>query len=808
MGLLPAMVWAQPTAHASGAELVRAIRETGLDPEHCYLVRDLAFARDDIKLFFNHGYLIFLKPIAGQRIAALFTGGQDEDEDEADGELLLLPPRRDERQSLAKFARTPNLDEHFRSALLTFTDATDQELLDAIAAGGRGRRDPEYGAKLARQWDAVVQNLNSSLAQRIVADLLSPAPAGGGFLFASLQSVRLGNFDVIFDPLGDDQILAGQLSLRDGAYAYDVWTSFEARSVRLGGPPLYEPPYRVVRYAITAALDETLHLRATTTATIETGNRPVAVMHFAISHAEQITSARLNGAPVEVLYQESTRSRALRADENDLFLVIAPQLLAPGTTHVLELEHEGDVIVARGSGVYSVAARANWYPRGSLEFARYELEFRYPRDLSLVTPGDIVEDRVAGDFRITRRLVPEPIRVAGFNLGHFSRASKTVNGVTVDVYGNRGLDPALAPRPRATVLPAQVRPLFRGGASAASQPTTIIQIPPPPDPLARLEAVATDVSESLAYFSSLFGPLPLKTLTVSPMPGTLGQGFPGLIYLSTLSYIDEAQRPGGAQDVRQRRFFSDLMAPHEVAHQWWGNVVSTAAYQDEWILEGLAHYSAMLWLEKKRGAAVLQAELNDFRLDLLAPSTDGATVDAYGPLSWGYRLEAARNPDTWRVITYEKGAWVFHMMRKRMGDARFFQMLAALRQRFERKPVRTVDLQLLFREFAGVSQETAEGFFASWVRSTGIPAVRIRYSTSGRAPNVRVQGTISYEDSAQRGVPADFDTELPLEIQFPNGERRIEWVRTGEGTEPFVLTLPRAPARISLASTFTLATER
>ncbi len=795
--LAPLLSWGQSAT--AGADLARAIRETGLDPDQAYAVRDLAFSRDAIKLFFNDGYLIFSKPVAGERISAVFATGN---EDTADGELLLLPPRPDERRSLSKFTRTPNLDEHFETALLTFTDSTAKLLLAELAAG-RGRPTPEAGRALAARWDPVIAALNESLAQRITGDLLSPVRPGGGFLFVALQGKTLGKFDVIFDPLADDQILTGQLSERTAAYSYDVWTSFPARNAG----KREEPGYKVSAYQIQAALDESLSLTATTRMTLTVGEHPGRVFAFGISRAEHVTTARLDGVPVEVVFQESNRTRALRADENDLFLVVAPATLEPGSTHELVLEHSGDVIVDQGSGVYSVGARSNWYPRLALEFAQYDLAFRYPKGLTLVTAGEIVEDRIEGDVHIIRRRTPTPVRVAGFNLGNYARISHEAGGITVDVYGNRGLDPALAPKPKTTIVTQNIRPLFRGGPTQQTQTTTITQTPPAPDPLGRLEAVAADVSGSLQFFSSAFGPPPLKTLTVSPVPGTQGQGFPGLIYLSTLSYLEETQRPQNVQENRQRLFFTDLMAAHEVAHQWWGNIVGPEGYQDEWIMEGLAHYSALMWLEKKRGSAAMLAELNSFRLNLLASSPDGVTVDSYGPLTWGYRLESARNSETWRTITYEKGAWIFHMLRQRLGEQRFVAMLGQLRARFEYKSITTQALQSLVKEY-GVAAEAVDTFFDSWVRSSGIPAARVRFTTTGRAPSVRVSGTVTYEQSAQRGVSGDFGTELPLEITLPNGTRRIEWVRTADRAEPFSFTLPQAPAKIGLASTATLATER
>ncbi len=805
LALLHGLLCAQTPPSSSGADLARAIRTAGLDPDQCYRVRDLAFARDEIKLFFNDGLLIFSKPVAGERLSAIFVGI----EDPADGELLLLPPTRDERQSMAKFTRTPNLDEHFHTALLTFTDSTARDLLQEIAAG-KGRPARVEGKQLEAEWAPVVNNLNESLVQRITGDLLSATRPGGGFLFVALQSNRLGNFDVIFDPLGDDQILAGQLAERAGFYAYDVWTSFPARSIRTGTVPPYQLPARITSYKISAALDETLRLKATTKATVLVGSAPVRALTFGISRAEQVTAARMDGAPVELLFQESARSRALRADENDLFLVVATQPMAPGSNHEIELEHEGDVIADRGAGVYSVGARSNWYPRITLEFADYEVEFRYPKDLTLVSPGDVLEDRTEGDVHITRRRTSGPIRVAGFNLGNYARSSKTTDGLTVDVYGNRGLDPALAPRPRATVVPQPVRPLYRGQPANGPATTTVIQTPAPPDPLGRLDAVAADVAESLQFYASMFGQPSLKTLTVSPIPGTTGQGFPGLIYLSTLSYIEEAQRPENTRDTRLKTFFSDLMVAHEVAHQWWGNIVGTSGYQDDWIMEGLAHYSALLWIEKKRGPQAMQTELNEFRTDLLLSSIDGGTTDSYGPLSWGYRLEAARNTDTWRVITYEKGAWVFHMLRQRLGETKFFQLLKQLRARYEFRTVSTRELRALVKEIVApaASADAIDAVFDSWIQSTGVPSVRVRYTSTGRAPSVRVSGTIVYENSEERGVHSDFATELPLEITFANGTRRIEWVRSEEGTQPFSLTLPQPPTKIELLSTATLATSR
>ncbi len=766
---------------------MRAVRGAGLDPTQCYRVRDLGLFKEDIKLYFNDGYLIFSKPVAGEPIAAIFTS----DVEGGDGEILLLPPQRGERQSMARFTGSPNLDEHFHTALLIFTDDSGRNLLESIRKGA-GREAPEMGPLLMDQWSPVVSNLLDSFAQRIAGDLLSPGRPDGLLLLA-LGGKKLGTFDVVYDPAAGEQIMAGRLVERNQKLFYDVWASFAARRFRARTEPPPEPAYSLNQFHIEASLDEDLRLRARTSARLKIGPRPLRVFSFEISRAEQVTAARVDGVPAELLVRESNRSRALRADENDLFLLATPDFLAPGSAHQVEFEHEGSVIATPGNGVYSVGARSNWYPASGGAFADYDLVFRYPKRLTLVTPGAIVSDTVEGDWRITERRTSVPVRVAGFNLGDYQKISATAAGLTVDVFGNRRLDPALQPPPQISTITRAIQPSPR--APRRQESTAIVQPSPPPDPLARLNMLAADVSACFQYFSELFGPPPLRTLTVSPIPGTFGQGFPGLVYLSTLSYLDPADRPPGARSASMQTFFSDLMEAHEVAHQWWGNTVTERSYQDEWLMEGLAHYSALLWLEKKKGPKALEQVMADFQADLLKTGEDNQTLESAGPLTWGYRLEGSPDRDAFRVITYEKSAWILHMLRQRMGTDRFLKLLAEIRRDFEFHPVGTADLMELVMKSAppGFPQESIEMFFDNWVYSTGIPALQLRYTFKGKAPAWKISGTVE-----QSSVDPNFSAEVPVQIQFAKGAPQTIWVRTSSEPAPFSVTLKQAPIKLEI----------
>ena len=117
---------------ATASETAVALREAAFDGQRCYRVRDLSLIREDVKLFLTDGYLILAKPVAGAPLAAFFSA----ETEQGDGEVLLVPPTASERASLARYTQAPTLNEHFRGALLLFTDGAGAE--GGVAGVGDG----------------------------------------------------------------------------------------------------------------------------------------------------------------------------------------------------------------------------------------------------------------------------------------------------------------------------------------------------------------------------------------------------------------------------------------------------------------------------------------------------------------------------------------------------------------------------------------------------------------------------------------------------------------------------------------------
>ena len=727
-----------------GADLLASLRDVTLDPSECYRVREINIARDEAQFYFTDGYLIFAKPIGSTRTTAIFSAAAEGGE----AELLMLPPSHGERRALAAYTGSPNLEEHFNAAIMIFAGDTYRELQEQIAANPYNKKSGEMGALLADKWSPQARSLTASFATRLAADLLSPAERRRGLFAAALAGRELGTFDLVFDPRVPEQIIIGGVS-KNG---FEVWSSFASRSYRAHP---FAPELTLSNYRIDSTLDPDLTLHCVTKVEAQLAGAEGA-LPFEISSQMKITSALIDSSPAEVL---ASADAAL----NSIFLLVPATPLDPARPHQIEIHHEGKVISDAGNQVYFVGSRGSWYPGRGLQFSTYDLTFRSPRELDLVSTGDQIEDRVEQGQRITHRKAAVPIRFAGFNLGVYDRAQVVRGPLTIEVCANRAVEEALQPRVPDLTWTSTVAK--RGHAIE-----TVTPMPPPRvhTSKARLEALASDLGDVMDFYAARFGPLALRHLEVSPVPGRFGQGFPGMIYLSTISYL---QVP--SLNERQQVFFSDLLDAHEAAHQWWGSIVTSAGYHDDWLTEALANYSALLYLEKRKGPKAVDLVLEDYRTKLLAKGTDGNTMESAGPIVQGMRLGEA-----WTAVVYGKGTWIVHMLRKRLGEEAFARMLMALRKNFEDQTITTEQFRLFCSTFLPPKaiDPKLEDFFDQWVYGTGIPTLKLTYKVQG----LRISGTVTAQD---------YNGAVPIQVQ--SGARtETKFVRAGAEPELFQVQAP------------------
>ena len=270
----------------SAADLAREVREISLDPGECYRVRDLELPKDEARFFFTDGYLIFAKPVAGVRMSAVFAA----DVEGGDAELLVLPPNRGERRSLASYTGSPNLDEHLTAAVLIFSDDTYTKLSAQISQSESKKKSPEVGEIMSERWTPVMRNIASSFQTRLVWDVLLGEPQNHGFMAVSMSGNKLGNFDLYYDRSAREQIVIGKLNARDKKLFFDVWTSFVAKSFR--GRP-FEPDIELEDFRIDATLQPDLNLDVVTRMKGKPVREALPVLAFDIAQTMRILPRRV-----------------------------------------------------------------------------------------------------------------------------------------------------------------------------------------------------------------------------------------------------------------------------------------------------------------------------------------------------------------------------------------------------------------------------------------------------------------------------------------------------------------------------------
>lgn len=789
---LPAVILlaSLPPAFAlTAADLGDEIQHVSLDPQACYRVLDLNFSKEDLKVYLASGYLIFTKPTNNTRLGAVFVANADG----GDADVLLLPPTRSERSSLATFTKSPNLEEHFKSAVFIFTDGTGDDLLSRLEENSASKKSAEMGGLIAESWTSVLNNLIASFETRVVYDVLS-ARRDTGMFYMGIAGEQLDNFDVLYDPTAQDQILAGKLGYRENRTYFNTWTAFRARSFRNGAAPR-QPHYSFDNIRIEATIQPDLTMQAVTRGTLTLKQSEArSALPFNLSPNMRITSATVDGKPAEVFDRASLRSNLIQGNEDRQFLVIADAPLDPAVAHEIEIHHEGAVIRDAGNQVFYVGSRGTWYPRTGMGLANYDLTFRYPKSLTVAATGTPVDDRVEGDWHVTHVKTDTPVRFAGFNLGNFQSIVREHNGYRIELYANHTLETALTPRAVIQETRSGDELFFRHRSKPASPLSAPVEAGPP-DPGARMDELTANLADTLDFMTQEFGPIPIHNLAVTPIPGGFGQGFPGLVYLSTLAYINPGQLPPRIRERAGELFYSDLLETHEVAHQWWGNLVVPASYHDDWLIESLANYSALLLLERKKGVKALDTVLDEYRTHLLAKNAEGRTLESAGPIIWGLRLESSLTPDAWHAVTYEKGTWIIHMLRRRLGDEKFMALLREIASHHH--SISTEEFRELASQYAPKTPDPdLKIFFDNWVYGTGVPTVKLSYAWH----DAKLSGTI-----AQRDVEDDFSAYVPIEVQTRTGSD-VYWLPTGTDPSAFSIPLKSPPLRVSLLSASCLMT--
>ena len=754
-------------------QLYQSLSTLPVDGTRVYDVHNLILRRYGVSFTFTEGTLAFLAPLDGRTSGAVFVGR---------GRVFALPPDQAERASVLRFLKVPLVDVEFWQAYLRFDDDTAEEIQRDL---GEQKISASSDPLFVQNWNPIVAKLNAGSSLRIMQDWLSSAPLP--YFYAALNSNTIGAFDVLIDKRHAETVMIGQPHEANGATLFDVWTSFAAPNA-----PPHEDESAPIDYTVNTTIAEDLSLTGSTTIhwrALRSGDRIIELELSRFLHVSSVTDA--DGQPLVFFQNQDLRRQEIARRGNDVLFVVLPAAVTAGTEYRLRVAYQGTVIEDAGNSVYFVGARGSWYPHlaGGEHFASFQLTFHWPKRLTLVATGHQTETGVEGAERTGHWQTTEPIAVAGFNLGDY--ATQTVPGKPIiALYANQQLEQAIVARLQqnaAARLPSGTLPRTFAGPDSFG-------VPPMPNPPAVLKHLGGRLLDSVHYFETINGPFPFPELDVSQIPGSFGQGWPGLLYLTTLVFLPpQAQQQAGVAERAQEEI-AQLVPFHEVAHQWWGNVVAPASYRDVWLEEAMADYQSLMYDEAHNpGKHEVQNWLMQYRDILLtkAPGTNAPVADA-GPLDFGYRLDSSKTPDAYNTIVYDKGAWVIHMLRVMLRDpraknpdARFAEMLRAVLSEYRFQSLSTAQFQKVVERYMTPSMDLEGGhsmdwFFEEWVRETGIPAYSVNYEVRPRGGRFEIEGMLE-----QNNVPDVFTESVPIYAAHAQGKLHFlgRVITTGPGTK-------------------------
>ena len=224
--------------------------------------------------------------------------------------------------------------------------------------------------------------------------------------------------------------------------------------------------------------------------------------------------------------------------------------------------------------------------------------------------------------------------------------------------------------------------------------------------------------EILTYYESILGPYPFKKLANVQSKTQYG----GMENASAIFYNEQA--------ITNRPSIETLIA-HEIAHQWFGNSLTEKKWSDVWLSEGFSTYLTHLYIEHTYGEDSLAARMladkdRIFSFHLQSPTSSVVTEDESNLFQ---HLNAN---------TYQKGAWVLHMLRNKVGDEVFFKILRQFYQRFQYNNAVTDDFVAISNKISGQNLST---FFSQWLTRSDYPVVRCtwKYQSMGKKLTVKIE---------------------------------------------------------------------
>jgi hypothetical protein len=773
-----AVIFISAAASAAGAspgyEIYQSLAQFQLS-DKSVIAEQLQIKRDRVEMSFN-GTFYLEAPVAGKIRGAVFIGI---------GKVHIEPPVEFERDNLRRMLHADAIDSDFRTVVLRFTDDTAQN----IAARPRNGSPPEEARKLAQEFGArLLKETGVNAAARLAVSILNQEEPG--FFLAQFDKGRRSRFTFVLDAQGRVPssvfgVNAGEKGLvfahHEPLGGNDIWMAFYSLDDYQKGTVQYTDVFDVASIqAYTMNIDvRDANKKALRTEVRMDGQARGRLQALPLDLNEglpEFESIRLKKA----LRIRSARSvggpnvEAAQEDWETGLTVYFAEPLSSGNKFSVQMDLEGDFMLTSPDierigyhrdtlvqDVYYPRVTTSWYPKlGFLARSTFDLTFHHKNSHRVASIGRRVsEDKVPGGSEsVTRWKMDQPVSFCTFGVGNFEiQTGRAIPDIPIEYFSLGG---------------------FRLTGST------------------KQSYMMTELTNTLQYFSALFGEYPYINLQAMFHPRPFGQGFPTFLLLAPL-----------LQQINEHEF---AFIAHEMSHQWWGNAVAWRSYRDQWLSEGFADYSGALYVEKRMDPGARADLIREMRRVLKEPPVTErgigkGTVADLGPLILGLRLSSAETRNAYWALIYKKGALVLRMLHFLLSDpstgddAAFYEMLKDFVRRYQQRAASTENFRDVASEHFSRSPIAAKyglkdlnWFFRQWVYQAYLPSYRLEYQIQDLpGGGVAVKGTVFQDKAGEKWF-------MPLPVVFRFGKDKFArgTVHALGESAPFATKLPARPSQV------------
>jgi hypothetical protein len=589
-----------------------------------------------------------------------------------------------------------------------------------------------------------------------------------GDLIAEVRTRRLGSLTYARSTKDAEDISLFERRRRKNIAVYASAQKLTSRGRFYGEDELVD--YDVLRQDIDVAFSPD-RLWVEGTATLDIRVRAFALATLTLRLAEPLTVR-------SIVAGEYGRLLYLRVIGQNNVLVNLPTTLPRNDTIRLtiayggrlepqQIEREGIVLDQQGGSQaqeevyipvepqYIYSNRSYWYPQNTVtDYAVSRLRVAVPAEYDVVANGiesgaPVPLPPAAAPGQRPRKVytydAPQPVRYLSCVISRFARVTTR-------------------------------EMLVKSDSHPAGATSVTLNVVANPRQVPRARSLADRAAAIFEYYGGLIGDAPFPSFTLAVTESDLPGGH-SPAYFAILNQPLPLAPIVWRNDPVAFEGYQPYFLAHEIAHQWWGQGVGWKNYHEQWLSEGFAQYFAALYAERDRGDEVFRGMLRQMRRWSIEQSSQG-------PVYLGYRLGHIKSDGrVFRAVVYNKGAMVLHMLRRLVGDEKFFSGMRQFYATWRFRKAGTDDFRVVMEKVTGMP---LSAFFDGWIYGSSIPVIGFSSTISGNQAHVRfehrgaviptpVTVSIAYADgSSEEQIVAVTDRVVEQTIPLHGTVRSIE----------------------------------